>query len=286
MTHVLERFGTTALPSFNSSQDVGTGPAQTAYSPLSSGGAFDLLGSEQAQRADVPLNYAGQVWASTRDLLASQVRSLRALFGKRDKLYRREDASLPYTGDVSWMWARATEIPIARAANTPGKLLDLAIAFITNSRVWNGTHHGAGWNWNTSGVAWDTGYAWNETGKYTLTTSPTTLTVPNAGNVSVTDAVITITSASGNITNPKVTVTGVSEFQWTGTIAAGKSLVISLAAGSVKYDGADSYVNFSLTANHFIDAWLRLDTPSTSVIVTWSGGGNGSATFDFWEGLQ
>ena len=62
---------------------------------------------------------------------------------------------------------------------------------------------------------------------------------------------------------------------------------IDCGALSVLNNGNENYVYFSLTANHKIDDWLRLEPGANTVVVTITGGGTGALAlvefFDGWE---
>ena len=100
--------------------------------------------------------------------------------------------------------------------------------------------------------------------------------VNNGGNVRVANAILTLTAGAVAITQVKIAVSGVSEIQWDGTLTTGQQLVIDCGARSVKKVGVDAYSGFSLTANHKVDDWLRLEPGNNSVVVTLTGGSTDS----------
>ena len=251
---IIDRFGTTyatatQIPQAGGSQDLGVGPTQAPMVELPGGGGFDALGSDQARGRLSELVVRGNLDAASESALDTAWAPFRALLGTRNKLW-----ALMGNGSQRWKWARLLEEPaLSEAVHVDWQ--PLTLRFQLESEVWQGAAHS------------------EVTG---LDESPQACGAPNNGNVPVRDAVFTLTAAGTPITAVTVTMTGVSQFTWTGSIGVGKSLVIDCGAGTVKNDGADAYSTFALTANHKIREWLRLAAGLNSVLVARSGGSSAS----------
>lgn len=84
------------------------------------------------------------------------------------------------------------------------------------------------------------------------------LNVTAGGNVTVSDAVLTI-AASGTITAITVTCPAISvAFSWSGTLSSGQSLVIDCGARTVRRGTTDLYSGVALGSNHTAAGWLPL----------------------------
>jgi hypothetical protein len=90
------------------------------------------------------------------------------------------------------------------------------------------------------------------------------LNVENGGMIPIHDAIITVT-ATNQIA--ALTVTELSGIDWTfsGTIAAGTSLVIDCGAQTILNNGSNAYSNFTLNSGHSVEGWLPLPR-GTSVL--------------------
>lgn len=255
----LVRFGSVTLPDYDSEDGNDTDPTLEMLLPVL-GGAFDLAGSDDGLRGALTLARRVLVYDEAAGALAATLDGLRALSGVREKLYA-ETAD----GSERWRYARLQQLAADRDNRAPNQLL-VNIVFECAPGGWRGD-------------AVDT--------TETMAGSPHTLTVANDGNRTVRDAVITITAGSSAITSVDAAVTGETDLEWSGTLAAGDSLVFDCGAKNIKNNGADDYANFSLGANHVIDDWLRLAPGNTSIDVTFSGGSTDSTVrIQFEEGWQ
>jgi len=76
----------------------------------------------------------------------------------------------------------------------------------------------------------------------------------------------------------------VSYLRYSGTISAGKQLVLSCGAMTCENDGVDDSDNISLQGAHTIPEWLRLMPGDNTIRITRTGGGNSAtAVFDFYD---
>lgn len=276
----LIRFGAVTLPEYDFQTDVGTGPSTVAMTALVGGGAFDGQGGDDAPlRLPYTVRYNGTVTDPSAETVRSRIDELRALRGKRLKLWRRciDD------GRTQWALARLLEMKVTSDVRSSHWRVPVELTFSILSR-WNGSQHDGGWKLDT-GKKLDDGLTLDGNELTVLTSSPQTITVDNDGNVAVRDAVVMITAGSTAITYLKVGISGVCEWEYAGSISAGQALVVDCGAKSVLNNGANAYSGFELTANHTVADWLVLEPGNNSVVVTRTGGGSTSTVeFVFSDG--
>lgn len=257
MDYWFEKFAGVSLPD-NPRVDAGTGDTRMAILQLPGGGIYDPDGDGLAPRALARVSMSGVVHASCPADLRERCNELRALRGVRGALYRRH-----LDGRREWITARCMEV---------------AAIWTTTSR----RHAEVELSWVLEGTHWE-GDAHDIT--TTLNTSPKTVTLANGGNLAIADAIITVTAQGSAITQVSIAISGVSEVQWAGTLAVGKSLLIHCGAQSVHNDGTDAYSGLTLTSNHKISDWLRLEPGDNSVVLTRTGGdGTSSVRFQYSDG--
>lgn len=210
-------------------------------------GQFDANGAEPTYHRGIAVSAKLLLLGATPALLAAAGRTLHAKIGKRGKLYRQW-----HDTQRDWVYARLTEV---RGTAGGQNIMDQEVQarWQVESPVWSG--------------------ASLVTVNSTITTSPQNVTLANAGNARVRSVVVTVTGSATPITSAKVGISTLSEIQWTGSLGSGHSLVIDGGAHSVKKDTADAYATFSLTANHVIADWLRLEPGNNTVVVTIAPGG-------------
>lgn len=279
MWHITQ-FGTVTLPPYNEVHQMDVVPAISG-NVATLGGGFDRWGNATApqqfpQTITAQLTVAEDTKAATR----AAVDVMRSKIGQRNILYRQslEDCD---TGDVQWAYARILSIPVTRQIDQwESQPLQLAFEQYTN---WHGQQHGS-WLLD-DGYYLDMGLFLDATDdSATLSASPGTVPVTNAGNMPVYDAVVTITAGSAAITALDVKCGTVTHWTYSGTIGAGNSLVVDTGAWSVENDGADAIAGFAFGASHRIPAMLELAPGANSFVVTFTGGSTNS-TFDisFWD---
>jgi len=91
------------------------------------------------------------------------------------------------------------------------------------------------------------------------------------GTLPVRHAVLTVT-ASATITSVRVysAERGI-DWMWTGTLAAGTSLVVNDEAQTITNAGADAYSGLVLNSGHTAAGWLDLEPGNQTVSVTVTG---------------
>lgn len=278
MSYNLNKFGQTDLPKVNAEPDVGTGPAKSDLVNIP-GGWFDPQGTAQADAQTHIIPLACALIGATKTALDDAYDTVRALKGVRDKLWR-----LRADGDIQWIWARMIEIQAVRDYRVPHRL-PMTISFQRLSPLWNGLRSDDGWLLD-AGDRLDEGLYLDGT-PTVLNTSPKNITVTNSGNATVKNAVITVTAVGTDITALTIAKSGETQLVYSGTIAAGESLVIDCGAWSVENDGTDDYANFALGASHAIEEWLHLEPGNNTITVTKTGGGTTSTIgFTYYDGWQ
>jgi hypothetical protein len=150
---------------------------------------------------------------------------------------------------------------------------------------WNGTGHGAPWLLD-DGETLDTGLYLDLDDVWIPSVSGDSETFTNAGNRTVTNAMLTITaSASATISNVRI-VCGDCDWTWTGTVAVSTSLTVDCGQRSIKNNGVDAYSGLALNVDHTVADWLRLEPGANTITITYSGNADNSAgvTLSFYDG--
>jgi hypothetical protein len=108
------------------------------------------------------------------------------------------------------------------------------------------------------------------------------LNVVNGGMQAVHDAVITIT-ATNAISDIKIQRGGTIDLRFTGTIAAGKKLIINCGAQTVLNDSVNAYSSFSVGSKHTVEGWLPLARGTNALMISSNAIGSISIThYDQW----
>jgi hypothetical protein len=258
----LWQFGSTVIPA---AQGAFGWPAEAQDRGVRTlGGVFDAAGAGSGGKVlPYRLTYTGLALdnADTTSIRI-QLDALRARCDSYDQLWLKTA-----DGAERWAWARLLIVtPQATAADRG------SVAFALSFRVdsgWYGAAHGV-----------------DVEGATLLTVSPSTISVYNIGNAPVDNAVITIMAAAVPITCLRIGITGICEFEFSGTIAANTALIIDCGACTVLNNGVDAYQYFQRTANMRVEPWLRLAPGTNSVIVARTGGTNGQdeITFGYADG--
>lgn len=279
MWHITQ-FGTVTFPPYNEVHQMDVVPAISG-NVATLGGGFDRWGNATApqqfpQAITTQLTVAEDTKAATR----AAVDVMRSKIGQRNILYRQslEDCD---TGDLQWAYARILSIPVTRQIDQwESQPLQLAFEQYTN---WHGSQHG---EWLLDdGYYLDMGLFLDATDdRATLSSSPGTVSVTNAGNMPVYDAIVTITAGSAAITALAITCGTVAHWTYSGTINAGDALVVDAGAWSVENDGADAISGFAFGGSHRIPAMLEIAPGANSFVITFTGGStNSTFNISFWD---
>lgn len=283
----LERFDDVTLPLIEAQQDIGAIGTRTSYTNLPGGGGYDNYGNDQAPRGVYSLPASGELMGETQAEVLADADALRAKRGRRAKLYARVDDN-----SVRWVWARLRDVRITRR---PEHVLFLPVdlQFDITSPVWYGTTHGADWEWN-DGTLWDSGAAWNQATNdvFPLAWDDFNIfTVVNDGNATIDNAILTVTAGAAAVTAFGVVsedADGVdqADWEWTGTLAAGQSLVIDAGKQSIENNGTGAYANLTFNAGHALPGWFRLDPGSTSLVISFVSTADATLTVTFADGFE
>lgn len=262
MAYVINKFGetyatATALPTLDGSQPQGAGPVDSSLVRLPGGGAFDWRGSAAARVPVEVVRLDGYVVAADAATMETTLSGLKALRGVRSKLWRSNGTT------QHWRYARCMAVESDLLPGAP-VVAQVRMTFELDATPWYGTAKFlSGW----------------------LDSVPTNVAAQNDGNVPVTDVLIKITPSGSAITRVIISISGVSEIQWDGICPVGSYLYIDCGAKSVKIDTTDAYSGFSLTTNHTINDWLRLEPGSNTISVSRTGGNISSLyRFDYAPG--
>lgn len=274
------RFGDTELPEYEPNYDVSVHVSTTVFVDVGGGGVFDAGGTEQLEVGQTTLSHRATVVADDDDDFETQVRALRKLRGTRANLYREWRS-----GEVEFVEARCVAVNATRGSKmTLHQEFDLQ--FVVLSPVWYGDTHAA-WVLD-DGEYLDDGLNLDQSDEasFTLTSSPQAETVPNDGDATVRNAIITVTAGDADITALTIgNSTTSAEIEYTATITSGDVLEIDCGAFSVENDGSDDYDNFALTSNHAAPGWFPLAAGDNSITITFTGGGTGSTVeFGYRDG--
>lgn len=282
MAFRVEQFGDVVLPNYEPQIEGGSGEAVGSLVEIAGGGAYDTRGNNEAPLRTLKLSKRAVIYEDTRTEIREALDDLKALAGCKEKLYYRTLDS----DEIRWLYAR---LEIVEAPREPGDVWtqDVILNWITERPIWNGAMRGS-WYFD-DGHYFDDGLYFDEgSTTTTLNTSPKTATVNNGGNAAVEDAIITVTAGSAAITalkiERKIGATIYEQLEFSGTIAAGNSLVIDVGAWSVLNNGVDAFDDLDLGADHASESWLRLLPGDNSIVVTFTGGSTDSTIrFDYWD---
>lgn len=267
-SHQIYEFDGVSLPLYNQQQDLGTGAIASSI-VLSAGGAFDWAGTARrlprSQASTLTGIYAAEVngdmlvdsvgdflvddvgaYLVTHDGqadLRAQVAAIKAKIGTRGTLRRRRFDDFTV---AEWRTARLLDVRERGEVEERGIRAGLDLTFET---VLPG---------------------WRAASQSSVSLASNAL-VSVAGNLPVRHAVLTVT-ASAEITVVTVTSTsrGIS-WTWSGTLAAGTSLVISDEARTVLNAGVDAYSGLALASGHTATGWLDLEPGDQLVNVSVTG---------------
>ena len=266
-------FGAVALPSY--AYKVTGGPATKDAIVRTLGGSHDADGTENAEiNFPYALTHSCLVYSVTSTAadytpLGTALETYRAFVGKRERLWVAPWAA---PSPARWAWARCTGVEIGQTVynrNTQPVSFHFQV-----ETPWYGTAYGG--DIVSGGYLFGNGIYYGAAGATTINTSPKSFTVANAGNYRINDCGLTIVAGAASITYIKITVTGISEFAWSGTLTTGNLLTIDCGAAYVQANNVDGYSGFALTSNHVIGPWLRLQSGNNTVVVTITGGSTNS----------
>lgn len=248
MSYKLTTFNSVDLPGYNRESGLDTAPGLDGFIGTVLGG-YDSYQSDMAPMATpYTLSVRGIVSMETDADQRSAIDGLRALGRRRAQLIRQADDD----DSQHFCYARLQQIGHRRITGVNGYQV-LELAFLIES----------GWEEARPNQLEN------------LSSSPHTLSVENAGNRMVSNAIITIHAGTSNLTAATLTTTNGTHLVWTGTLLAGDDLVINCGAKSITNDSANAYSGLTYGAGHTIDDWVRIEG-TMNITITYTGGGTGA----------
>ena len=254
MPYRIYEFDGVALPNVLPEDDLSSGVVASSIAE-SAGGAFDWAGSARRSPRRIVVPFAGAfaggpenvglvteagdriiasagnpIVAGSAALLMRDARDLlTAKIGMRGPLWRRRESD----SAIQWRTARLLAVGGTRTIADVDAIVNLTANFETTMPGWRASAQSS-----VSLLA--------------------NALVGVAGNMPVRHAILTVT-ASATITQIMVFCAerGIN-WTWTGTLAAGASLVINDEAQTVQNAGADAYSGLVLGSGHTAQGWLDL----------------------------
>lgn len=260
MSYRLATFDGATIPGDAGEHDIGPGEVRSTLVETPGGLLYDPLGTEFARSQARSVRARGTLSAANSSGLKTALDTWLAKRGKRATLTRVDDGG----SSTHSVTARLVSVRAPRSYGHP-LTLPIELTFDILSLPWAGAAH------NQS---------------FTLDSSAKEIVVNNAGNARVTNAILTFTARGSNVTNLNISVAGVSNFTYSGTVAQNQSLVIDCGALTCVNNSTGDYANFALSPTlHLCDDWLRLESSNNTLTITTSGGTNSTmqvAMFDGW----
>lgn len=263
MTGLTATFLGVTLPDLNAQVSFGSGSALSGIVPTL-GGHYDSYGSTRRPvKFPVPLTLRGVV---VRDAsYQATLDSYRGMVGQYGQFYATmEDAT------QRWCWATLLQVDDNVSPENINHR-ELAFTFERQS-VWHGTAHAGDvpLQYVMPGPSGQTPWA----------------NLYNYGQLPVRDVILALT-VGAELTSVKFTwwrATAVErtghEWEYVGTVAAGKTLTIDTSLWQVLNDGADDFGNFHRTSNHTQEELLELDPAGLMLLLEFTVVGGGSMTLD------
>lgn len=273
MPYRLHSFDGVMLPEYTPEDDLGVGQVQSTIID-SLGGVFDFMGATRRQPKKHTISYRGKfvgqdntLWVDdVGDLVVDEVGDMVVLGSDYVADLRDRVDSLKAKIGVSGQLVRIREEDQEEQFKTARLLACNHIRTVENIdrvAVIDVVMEAAGTPWKAIDST--------TTGPTALSAGANAFAITVDGVEEVRDAVITV-AATSNITNLIVSLGANQSWTFSGTIAAGKSLVIDIGKQTVKNDGVDAYSSFTLGGSHTIDSWLRLSPGTNNLTVTITGG--------------
>jgi hypothetical protein len=271
----IDQFDGVALPTYNPEQELAPAAVDSTLT-ASIGATFDRAGSRRELATRHALKVSG-IFASTETVylvdhagnrivdhagnriivatalgwLRGQVENLTGRVGQRGTLWRKRwDAE----ATRQWKMARLLRVNLPHDYTRRLNVVECGCQFESTMAAWR-----AATATTSSGSIAGAGYAG--------------LTVSNGGQITVDDAVLTVTATAAiSAVRVECPAAGIG-LAWAGSLGAGASLVIDCGAKTVRVNGVDAYSGFSLAAGHTAEGWLPLAKGVTPLMVYLSAAG-------------
>ena len=262
----LERFGGVEFGRADVTDELGSAAmVDFIATPI---GGYDHQDDSEVEDGPADITKRYTIYATTPEEVQTQLDALRALRGKRYKLWART-----YGDEVRFLWARLRRVDYRRT-NRNFNSQPVSLTWRVGNQHWRGHDH-TDWDLD-EGYYLDDGLYLDDDGyTFTLNTAPKFVTVTHGGNRATQDVRFTITAGAAPITVLTISC-GDAEFTYTGTVAVGDQLVIDCGEQSVLNDGVDAYAGFSLGASHGIEEWILLEPGANEIEIARTGGSTNS----------
>lgn len=276
----LERFitsrGTLVIPTCDTETQISLGPVVFNVFPLVGGGALNPYGvSGRAVRENSAISYPCVLAGLSPEALQSSVDEALSFAGQQGKLYML----MP---DDTHRWVDAVML------DTGGTMTANAVLHTNATMAW--AILSPYWTSSAEESALTVPF-YDAPAADLLTTVTQALvagvatalpTITNIGKVPQASVEITVTAQGGAVTSVTI-VNSTTNYTlvWTGTLAAGTSLVIDTGALSVLANGVENFAGLTPPANH--TDWMQLDPGANTWAVTVVGA-NATITVSFHAG--
>lgn len=290
----LTRFGNDAsiiVPKGKVKGSFGTFDTVDTIMQVAGGTPYDTYGRDIAPSQPGTIQQVAHLHDNTPAALENTYRALSGKRGHVERLFRTW-----HTTQLSeWVYARLKSVSAPHDTAFSGRnlLKSLTCTWSVLSPQWNGTRHGAGWDFN-SGEYFNSGLNFNEDifSVFQLENPTTWITITNSGNVAAQEIRLVITPNGSDITALTITkfVPGLGNtvmFYMTIPIYSGNALHINLANKSLTYDGLThaDYNLFHLGAANPYEQWLLIEPGENIFSVQRTGGlAESTISFNFYDG--
>lgn len=268
-------FGEVSLEYYNEVTAVGSGKAPASNTPLPGGGSIDNFGEKQTHSGATKRAKKFIAIKRTEAELQIELNKMKKLEGMRAKLSR-----VDLNGDNSFQYARLRQVKITQKTKDKlkvgNKIQGVQLDFVCESSKWLGDYEGA-WKVND-------GHRINDDlvingGDYNLlTTTPQDIDITIDQNsllskINSRGPKFTITAPVGSsFSSIVIANSNGGSLTFTGTVAAGKILVIDCASLTVLNDGVDAYDDLAVVYNtEEPHTWFTLFVGLNTLTVTHDG---------------
>lgn len=271
----LVEFDELSIDFYDQTDIMGTGSAPSSSFAMPGGGSIDNYGNANTYPGAIDRSKSAIIAQSTKPLLEKTVNQLKALRGKRSKLWR-VDAE----GERQYQWARLIGVSVTRttdeARNIINAVQSVSCQWLLDSDTWLGEFEGV-WQLN-AGYKINDELQINSGDTIELVTSPQieTITITQDDLYSkkfIRGVKITVTAPAGSSFSSIVISSDVgASLTFTGTVSAGDELVIDALTSTVTNDEVDAYDDLEIT--HSIDypfSWFPLFLGDNAITITHNG---------------
>lgn len=282
----LVQFGNISLNYYNQIDDVSSGETPTHYINLPEGGALDGFGNLARHPGSVERRKSIRLQSDTEEDLSALFFELLAMRGKRDRLVRRL-----FDNTEHWQYARLVAVHASRDYNQTKykRIQNIELQFASGEVHWRGEVQEAEFWYLNDGKLLNDGLNLNEWVGLLFEIEDgandcgVTIWDDKPGRAPVRSIEMTIVAGNAAITALSIVRTDGETLTFTGSIAAGKALVIDTGLMRVTNDGVAAYDDFDAQMSEYA-AWFALLPGQNEITVTIEGGGAGATiAFKFEE---